>query len=87
MTWSDASAGLPTQDVQALVADPVGGGLYASTQYGVYRSTDRGATWVGLDTGCSPQNGLGAEAIVTTTTGPQLAAVAAGGVGVYVHPL
>ena len=87
VTWSDASAGLPTQDVQALVADPVGGGLYASTQYGVYRSTDRGATWVGLDTGCSPQNGLGAEAIVTTTTGPQLAAVAAGGVGVYVHPL
>jgi photosystem II stability/assembly factor-like uncharacterized protein len=87
VTWTDASSGLPSQDVAKLVADPVGGGLYASTTFGVYRSLDRGATWAGLDTGCSPQNGMGQEAIVTTTTGPQLAAVAAGGFGVYVHPL
>jgi hypothetical protein len=87
VTWSDASAGLPTQDVQALVADSFGGGLYASTGNGVYRSTDRGATWVGLDTACSPRGGTTKEAIVTTSAGPELAAVAAGGFGVFVHPL
>jgi hypothetical protein len=87
VTWADASAGLPTEDVQALVADSSGGGLYASTGNGVYRSTDRGATWVGVDTACTPHGGMTKEAIVTTATGRQLAAVAAGGFGVYVHPL
>ncbi len=87
VTWAEASVGLPTQDVRALVADDAGGGLYASTEFGVFRSRDRGATWEGVETGCSPENGFGDEAIVTTTAGVQLAAVAAGGFGVFVHSL
>ncbi len=86
-TWYAASSGLPTEDVADLVADPVGGGLYASTSFGVYRSMDRGGAWVGLDTACGPLNGMTDEAIVATSAGPELAAVAAGGFGVFVHPL
>src|SRR5262249_27252891 len=44
-TWTSASAGLPTEDVNDLLVDPVTGNLFATTGSGVFRSTDGGDSW------------------------------------------
>lgn len=58
-TWTDRSAGLPGNPMNAVVYDGtrllVGGGQLFGSQYvGLYSSTDLGATWTELDDGTWP---------------------------------
>lgn len=58
-SWTDRSAGLPDNPMQAVVYDGtrllVGGGqLFGSENVGLYRSTDVGATWTPLHDGTWP---------------------------------
>jgi hypothetical protein len=58
-TWTDRSAGLPGNPMNAVVYDGtrllVGGGQLFGSQYvGLYASTDLGATWTELDNGTWP---------------------------------
>src|SRR6266480_2050473 len=58
-SWTDRSAGLPDNPMQAVVYDGnrllVGGGqLFGSENVGLYQSTDLGATWTPLHDGTWP---------------------------------
>ena len=58
-SWTDRSAGLPDNPMQAVIYDGtrllVGGGqLFGSENVGLYRSTDVGATWTPLHDGTWP---------------------------------
>jgi photosystem II stability/assembly factor-like uncharacterized protein len=67
-SWTDRSAGLPNNPMQAVVYDGtrllVGGGqLFGSENVGLYRSTDVGATWTPLHDGTWPVLVVGAIAV------------------------
>jgi hypothetical protein len=82
-TWADASQGLSTQDVSALLVDPQTGDLYASAGPLVYVKHGT-QPWTPLDA-CSPGVVPSAPAIIANGTTRQLL-VGAGG-SVYAHAL
>ena len=48
MTWQEINVGLPTMDVDTIVASPAQQGLlFAGTHEGIFRSEDGGANWQG----------------------------------------
>ena len=50
--WPSAGTGISTRRVTSLVIDPVSSStLYASSYYGIFRSTDSGDHWIEVDTG------------------------------------
>src|SRR5437016_4729502 len=68
-SWTDRSAGLPDNPMQAVVYDGnrllVGGGqLFGSENVGLYQSTDLGATWTPLHDGTWPVLVVDAIAVV-----------------------
>jgi photosystem II stability/assembly factor-like uncharacterized protein len=83
VTWSDSSVGLPSEDVQAIVADAVTRNLFVTMKSGVFRSRDGGNTWAGVDTACL--KGAGAAAMVKTASGRKVAVATSD--GVFVHGL
>jgi photosystem II stability/assembly factor-like uncharacterized protein len=67
-SWTNRSAGLPDNPMQAVVYDGsrllVGGGqLFGSENVGLYRSTDLGATWTPLHDGTWPVLVVGGIAV------------------------
>jgi photosystem II stability/assembly factor-like uncharacterized protein len=57
-TWTRQDSGLPAQDIKALALDPADPAtLWAATHWGIYRSTDSGATWRPM-TAVSSDDGL-----------------------------
>jgi photosystem II stability/assembly factor-like uncharacterized protein len=84
-SWSDRSAGLPDNPMQAVVYDGtrllVGGGqLFGSENVGLYGSTDLGATWAPLHDGTWPV--LVVDAIAVDPNNAQNILVATDGGGV-----
>jgi photosystem II stability/assembly factor-like uncharacterized protein len=84
-SWTDRSAGLPDNPMQAVVYDGtrllVGGGqLFGSENVGLYQSTDLGATWTPLHNGTWPV--LVVDAIAVDPTDAQTILVAVDGSGV-----
>ena len=84
-SWTDRSAGLPDNPMQAVVYDGnrllVGGGqLFGSENVGLYRSTDVGATWAPLHDGTWPV--LVVDAIAVDPNDAQTILVATDGSGV-----
>ncbi|HEY0545061.1 MAG TPA: FG-GAP-like repeat-containing protein [Pyrinomonadaceae bacterium] len=55
MMWNDISNNLPNIPVNTLLIDPQNAAtLYVGTDVGVYRSTNDGGTWAGLNSGLPP---------------------------------
>jgi photosystem II stability/assembly factor-like uncharacterized protein len=55
LMWNDISNNLPNIPVNTLLIDPQNPTtLYVGTDIGIYRSTNDGATWAGLNTGLPP---------------------------------
>ena len=84
-SWTDRSAGLPGNPMQAVVYDGtrllVGGGqLFGSENVGLYKSTDVGATWTPLHDGTWPV--LVVDAIAVDPNNAQTILVATDGSGV-----
>jgi photosystem II stability/assembly factor-like uncharacterized protein len=84
-SWTDRSAGLPDNPMQAVVYDGtrllVGGGqLFGSENVGLYQSTDLGASWTPLHDGTWPV--LVVDAIAVDPNDPQTILVATDGSGV-----
>ena len=84
-SWTDRSAGLPDNPMQAVVYDGnrllVGGGqLFGSENVGLYQSTDLGATWTPLHDGTWPV--LVVDAIAVDPNDAQTILVAVDGSGV-----
>lgn len=84
-SWTDRSAGLPDNPMQAVVYDGtrllVGGGqLFGSENVGLYQSTDVGATWTPLHDGTWPV--LVVDAIAVDPNDAQNIFVATDGSGV-----
>ena len=84
-SWTNRSAGLPDNPMQAVVYDGsrllVGGGqLFGSENVGLYRSTDLGATWAPLHDGTWPVLVVGGIAVDPNDT--QTILVATDGSGV-----
>src|SRR5437764_1642225 len=84
-SWTDRSAGLPDNPMQAVVYDGnrllVGGGqLFGSENVGLYQSTDLGATWTPLHDGTWPV--LVVDAIAVDPNDAQTILVATDGSGV-----
>jgi photosystem II stability/assembly factor-like uncharacterized protein len=67
-TWSRGGGGLPVSDIAGLAFHPDGKTLYASdfTWGGLFRSDDRGDTWVAL-----PTDGLASDRIWTIAIDPK----------------
>jgi hypothetical protein len=55
--WIRANEGIDSQDITALVAEPVSNALtiYAATNNGVYRTIDSGKTWQAINSGLEGQ--------------------------------
>lgn len=84
-SWTNRSAGLPNNPMQAVVYDGsrllVGGGqLFGSQNVGLYQSTDVGATWAPLHDGTWPV--LVVDAIAVDPNNTQTIFVATDGSGV-----
>jgi photosystem II stability/assembly factor-like uncharacterized protein len=84
-SWTNRSAGLPNNPMQAVVYDGtrllVGGGqLFGSQNVGLYRSTDVGATWTPLHDGTWPVLVVGAIAVDPNNVQKILVATDGGGV-------
>jgi len=78
--WQQASSGLPSTYVSALVADPARPGhLYASTQLGVFRTVDGAHSWEPFSTGLAPAN---VSTLAISPDGSRLLAGTGGG-GIY----
>ena len=84
-SWTDRSAGLPNNPMQAVVYDGtrllVGGGLlFGSQSVGLYQSTDVGATWTALHDGTWPVLVVDDIAVDANDTQTILVATDGGGV-------
>ena len=78
--WQQASSGLPSTYVSALVADPARPGhLYAATQLGVFRTVDGAHSWEPFSAGLAPAN---VSTLAISPDGSRLHAGTVGG-GIY----
>jgi len=84
--WRDISSGLPNTGVSCFAIDPYDAmrqTLYAGTDIGLFRTTDRGAKWAPFDNGLPPSSVAG----IHIHQGASLLRVATHGRGVWEIPI